>query len=266
MTELTANQIKSNWEKFLNLIEENISSPRKEKLLDFYKKHEDYLILMPASNKKQYHNAIPGGYIDHIIRVTEAALKLEGVWASFGARVFGTYTTEELVFSALNHDLGKMGDEDNYMLIEQKDNWKLKHGELYSFNTKIQFMKVPDRTLFILNSNNIQVSQNEWIAIQTHDGLFDEGNKSYLISYYNETKPRTALPYILHQADMLAARVEWERDNLEELLNGNSNLDKKTPLPKKDSILDEVSKNVEEKKNIKNKKIDKSLTDLMNSL
>ena len=27
-----------------------------------------------------------------------------------------------------------------------------------------------------------------------------------------ETKPRTSLPYILHQADMLAARIEWETE------------------------------------------------------
>jgi hypothetical protein len=28
----------------------------------------------------------------------------------------------------------------------------------------------------------------------------------------NETKPRTSLPFVLHQADLMAARVEWERD------------------------------------------------------
>ena len=27
-----------------------------------------------------------------------------------------------------------------------------------------------------------------------------------------EQRPRTALPFILHQADMLAARVEWEKE------------------------------------------------------
>ena len=27
-----------------------------------------------------------------------------------------------------------------------------------------------------------------------------------------EQRPRTSLPYILHQADMLAARVEWEKE------------------------------------------------------
>ena len=33
---LTAEQIQNNWNVFLGIIEEHISSPRKEKLLEFY--------------------------------------------------------------------------------------------------------------------------------------------------------------------------------------------------------------------------------------
>ena len=53
---------------------------------------------------------------------------------------------------------------------------------------------------------------NEMIAIQTHDGLYDAGNEKYLKRFMPEQRPRTSLPYILHQADMLAARVEWEKE------------------------------------------------------
>ena len=38
---LTAEQIQKNWGEFCDNIEMNISSPRKEKLLEFYKKYED---------------------------------------------------------------------------------------------------------------------------------------------------------------------------------------------------------------------------------
>ena len=48
------------------------------------------------------------------------------------------------------------------------------------------------------------------IGIQTHDGLYDSANDKYLKGYMPEQKPRTSLPFILHQADMLAARVEFE--------------------------------------------------------
>ena len=104
--ELTAEQIQSNWEKFIGYINTYISDPRKDQLLKFYKKHEEEIMLMPASHKKAYHNAFPGGYVDHVNRVIEGALEINKVWYNFGAEQ--NYTIEELVFSAINHDLGKM--------------------------------------------------------------------------------------------------------------------------------------------------------------
>ena len=73
---LSPQEIQNNWLKFTTTIEEYISSHRKEKLLDFYKKYEERLVLMPASHKKEYHNAFPGGYIDHVNRVMHPPLHL----------------------------------------------------------------------------------------------------------------------------------------------------------------------------------------------
>ena len=73
-------------------------------------------------------------------------------------------------------------------------------------------MSVPDRSLHLLLSNNILVSKNEWLAIKLHDGLYDDANKPYLMSWSPETKPRTSLIYIIHQADLMAARIEFEKE------------------------------------------------------
>jgi hypothetical protein len=209
---LTAEEIQSNWNEFLGNINQYISSPRKEKLLEFCKKYEDRLVLMPAAHKKEYHNAFPGGYIEHVNRVVNAAIKLYSVWNEFDADM-STFTVEELVFSAINHDLGKMGDANHESYIPQTDQWrKDKLGEDYMFNNQLAFASVPDRGLFLLQSHGIQYTFNEMVAIQTHDGLYDEGNKKYLLNFMPEQKPRTCLPYILHQADLLAARVEFERE------------------------------------------------------
>ena len=64
---LTAEQIQDNWDIFINNIEVFITGERKQKLLDFYSKYQDRLMLMPAAHKKEYHNAFPGGYVDHVI-------------------------------------------------------------------------------------------------------------------------------------------------------------------------------------------------------
>jgi hypothetical protein len=37
-----------------------------------------------------------------------------------------------------------------------------------------------------------------------------------------EVKPRTSLPYILHFADMMAARIEFEREWLPKFKNGTA--------------------------------------------
>ena len=79
-------------------------------------------------------------------------------------------------------------------------------------NKSIPFSAVPDRSLYLLQSHGIKYSFNEMIAIQIHDGLSDPANEKYLKTFMPETKPRTSLPYILHQADMLAARIEWETE------------------------------------------------------
>ena len=209
---LTAEQIQQNWIGLIGFIEDHISEPRKTKLIEFYEKYSDRLILMPAAHKKEYHNAFPGGYVEHVNRVITCALHLHDLWAQMGADVT-TYTKEELVFSALNHDLGKMGDEENEAYIPQTDNWrKEKLGEDYMFNVKVPFASVPDRGLFLLQAHGIQYTFNEMITIQTHDGLYDEANKKYLMTYMPEQKPRTSLPFIVHQADLMAARIEFEKE------------------------------------------------------
>lgn len=233
---MSPEQIKENWDKLLEIIKSSFDSPRKEQILEFYLKYQDRLILMPASHKREYHNAIPGGYVDHVLRVIDCALKINEVWKEMGVDDT-TYTKEELIFSALNHDLGKIGDEENESYIPQTDKWrKEKLGEDYMFNSKIPFASVPDRGLFLLQSHGIKYSFNEMIAIQTHDGLYDEANKKYLFSFMPEQKPRTSLPFILHQADLMAARIEWEKEWLPKLNKNQNNLDnpKKTnTLPKK---------------------------------
>ena len=225
---LTAEQIQENWDIFINNIEVFITGERKQKLLDFYSKYQDRLMLMPAAHKKEYHNAFPGGYIEHVNRVVDCAIKQANLWDEMGVDM-STFTMEELIFAAINHDLGKMGDEENEAYIPQTDEWRRnKLGEDYMHNDKIAFASVPDRGLYLLQAHGIQYSFNEMVGIQTHDGLYDEANKKYFMGFTPEVKPRTSLPYILHFADMMAARIEFEREWMPKFKNGTSK-----PVPTK---------------------------------
>jgi len=81
---LTAEQIQKNWDIFIGNIEEYITGDRKQKLLDFYKKYEDRIMLMPAAHKKEYHSAFPGGYVDHVNRVVRCSVKQYNLWKEEG--------------------------------------------------------------------------------------------------------------------------------------------------------------------------------------
>ena len=106
-----------------------------------------------------------------------------------------------------------MGNEEGEAYIPQTDQWrKEKLGEDYTFNNKLEFMTVPDRGLYLLQTHGIEYTKNEYLTIKLHDGIYDESNKPYLMGWMPEQKLRCALPHIVHQADFLAARIEFERE------------------------------------------------------
>ena len=207
MIKLTQEQILENRNKFYALIDKYISKERAANLKAFYKTIEETLIISPASSKLDNHNCFVGGYLDHVIRVTEAALVIEKVWDKFGQKK--TYTTEELVFSAINHDLGKLGTNEQPMYLPNDSQWHIeKQGAYYKYNPNLTYMRIADRSLFYLQKAGIEVTENEFIAIKIHDGLYEEANKTYYMSFNPDNRLRSALPYILHQADLMASQIE----------------------------------------------------------
>jgi hypothetical protein len=209
MKKLTAEQIQENLEKFMGFIKKYISPERAHKLLEFYEKIEMNLATSPASSKISHHNCFAGGYVDHVNRVVEAALVMDKVWERFEQKK--DYTTEELVFSAINHDLGKLGSDSEPMYIPNDSQWHIeKQGAYYKINPKLVHMRIADRSLYELQKAGIAVTENEFLAIKLHDGLYEDGNKPYYITYSPDTEIRSNLPYILHQSDLMASRVETQ--------------------------------------------------------
>jgi len=209
MKNLSPEQMADNLAKFYSLIDKYISGERKDKLLEMYKDIEETLVTSPASTKISYHNAFPGGYLDHVIRVTEAALVLNNVWDKFGQKK--DYTVDELVFCAINHDLGKLGTNDKPFYVPNTETWQIeKQGVYYKYNTEMPHMRIADRSLFYLQQAGIKINEKEFLAIKLHDGLYEESNKSYYITYNSDYEIKSNLPYILHQADLMASRVETQ--------------------------------------------------------
>lgn len=203
--ENTEEQITENYKQFMTYIE---ADSRSEKLTEMYEVFHDELITAPASGKVHFHNAFPGGYLDHVLRVTENALKLSVMYKEGGGEI--DFTKEELIFSAIHHDLGKLGSETDSYYIDQDSDWHRKRGELYTQNDNLQYMKPPDRALMTLSKYGISLTEKEWLGIKLSDGLYDDGNKGYLVNY-RPYAMKTNLPYIIHWADHMASQIENDK-------------------------------------------------------
>lgn len=209
---LTTDQISDNWLKFDGLISSSILYPNSAKLRVFYEQYSNRIATMPASGKDSYHNCFVGGYIEHVIRVHELALQITDTWRKNGANI--DFTNEELSMVTLNHDLGKFGSPEHEYYIDQTEGWKKEKGELYKHNGALNFMKTSDRTIFLLQSIGVTLTEKEWLGISLHDGLYEEAARSYYVSYNDDYRLRTHLPFIVHQADLTATRIEYDLAHL----------------------------------------------------
>ena len=226
---MTAKDLLDNYEKLVIFIENSFDGERKEKLMWLYEKLSDRIATAPASMKKQYHNAYPGGYVAHVLNVIKAAEKVYKVWEEMGADF--NFTISELRFAALNHDLGKIGTKTDEYYIPCQEEWMRKKGQEYVMNPNIQYMKVAERSLMILQQSQISVTENEYLAIKLHDGLYEDANKAYYISYSEDMQLKSTLPYILHQADLMCAKIEGQANSPKQIKTtsaktGNKTLDK----------------------------------------
>ena len=231
MKELTPEQIHENWVKLINLIKHTFSEEypdnRREKLLNMYQYFEDRMCVAPASGREHFHNAHVGGYVEHVLHVVDCAVQIKELWVKNNATI--NFTDEELIFAAMHHDLGKVGDMDKDYYVPQESEWHRKNrGEIFNHNSELQYMTVTDRAIFLLNQFGIKMTEWEYVGLRLTDGLYEEANKSYYISYNKDWALKSNIAYILHQADSMATHIEydeWKRGEEEEEVRVQGNVE-----------------------------------------
>lgn len=194
-------KVTKNYERLMEFVEQDSRSEEIKKLFEIL---HDELIAAPASGKTYFHNCFPGGYLDHVLRVIDNAIRLSPLYKEMGGEI--DFTKQELIFSAMMHDLGKLGTEEGSYYVDTED-WQKKRGEYYTQNRNIQYFKAPERGLMMLQKHGITITEKEWLAIRLSDGMYDEGAKSYLMNY-SPYAMKTSLPYIVHWADHMASQIE----------------------------------------------------------
>lgn len=186
---LSDERIEKNWNTFTALCKK--CGDRTPSVMAMIEHLGERLVLAPASSKQQYHDAHPGGLVDHSLKVLLKARALNEAYQT-------NLSSESLIISCLFHDLGKVGDLTEDYYLPQTDDWRReKLGEVYTYNEKVQRMPNSERGLWIMQHFGVKLSMAEWLAIRLNDGQYVDENRPYKMH-----EPTLAL--VVHQADRMA--------------------------------------------------------------
>lgn len=193
---LSEEQIVANWEKYRSLLLQtgDHRSTELEAMLDHL---GDRLATCPASSRLYYHNCFAGGLVEHSLRVLKNCSRL----AKVAPDAYGDIPEESIVFAALLHDLGKVGDLTHDRYLAQTNNYYREKGHLYEINEAGPYATVPHMSVWLLQHFGVKATWDEWSAILLNDGPVTEDGKIYAMKEVN-------LALLVHQADRLSCQQE----------------------------------------------------------
>lgn len=192
--------IKKNYQKTIDLINQTVSSDRKQKILDMFSFFDVRYSLCPASNQKSYYSAFSGGLAFHNLNI----LQWVGRFASLMAK--DEFSNETLLTISFLHNIGLLGTKEKEYFLPQTNKWKKDQGTLFEINPEISFVKIPHRSLFLLQQFGITLSEDEYLAILLQDGQGDHSNQNYV---HKEPKLAQILQFVK------ATAMKFEKENYE---------------------------------------------------
>jgi hypothetical protein len=218
--ELSESDIQANYEEFIAFVKKAFTGDRQEKLLQMYSEGALGVsaAISPASMNEHWHLAHPGGYLQHIMHVIKLSFSQMKVFEDAGCTI--DWTVEEMIFAAMHHDLGKLGDPQfgDYYDPNVED-WRRKRGEKYKMNGNLPYMEVTDRAVYLLQKYGVEMTWKEYLGIKLADGIYNEASKKYLIQFNPELFLKTNLPRVIHLADYtacVAERSAWDASSKSE--------------------------------------------------
>ena len=161
-------QLASQFEKYCTILKKVAGTPSVNRLSESLGQR----LLMCPRGLTEKDGGSPGGLIEFSLATASAAKALS---PTFG-------NTKSLVKVALLHELGRVGgltDESDLYLIQDSD-WHIeKLGQVYKYNDNCPKMNVSHRTLWLLSHFQIDLTREEWVAINVSQGFHLPENQFY---------------------------------------------------------------------------------------
>lgn len=161
-------QLVSQFEKYCEVLTKVIGSPESQRLSD---ELGERLLMCPRGLTEETGGE-PGALVSFGLEVASAAKNL--------SKTFGN--TKSLVKVSLLHELGKVGglsNEQDLYLVQESDWHREKLGQVYKYNDKCPKMNTAHRTLWLLSYFQVDLTREEWVAINLSQGLHLPENQFY---------------------------------------------------------------------------------------
>ena len=172
--ELDFDEIKSNWDTFDRLCRKSFENDQTELIGSLLDTLGERILACPLSTKLEQGGAYPGGLVEHALKVTSRMRKLAAAHET-------TQEVKSILRVGLLHELGKIGDLDEDLFIDQDSSWhREKIGQMYKYNENLPKMAVPHLSLYLLQHFAVQLTRDEWVAIQLSQGSHLDENRFYV--------------------------------------------------------------------------------------
>jgi len=165
---MEAEQILEQFEKYCSVLKRVIGTPAAERLANSL---GDRLAISPRGLTEDTGGS-PGGLVDFSLKVASTAKTLS---VNFGE-------TKSLVKVSLLHELGRVGGLESgtdLYLIQDSDWHRDKLGQIYKYNEDCPKMNAAHRTLWLLSHLGVDLTREEWLAINVGQGMHLPENQFY---------------------------------------------------------------------------------------
>lgn len=158
---LTQERIEKNKEIYLSKFKQYEIDDGSNRLLSYL---GDDLFTAPATHRDDLYNAFPGGLIDHTLRLTSYAMKINKILPS---KLF--INEKSLIKVCFLSHIGR-----TFLYQFNDSDWHVKNGMPYKYITNITALHTGERSVFYAVSNGIELSSEEYQAIINFDKAPDD--------------------------------------------------------------------------------------------
>lgn len=159
-----ADFVKSNYDRTIEVVK---TIDPGHPLLPFLDEMGERYALCPATTRKEYYSSFPGGLAFHNLHMWFWMKKFADTIAP------GEFSDEAMISVSILHEIGKLGDFEHEYYLPKESDWHRKQGIYYEVNPDIQFMRIPDRSLYlaqrVYSREQRNLSQDQYLAILLHE-------------------------------------------------------------------------------------------------